>query len=285
MKLSTKSGALGSRALWLAGAGLIVVLLLFVALVTIVANFLPDTLSGATLIAAGVILALVPALVWLLFFYQQDRLEPEPKSYVVRVFILGALLAAAIGIPVVRDVFHVNSWLNTNETINLLGSILVIGFVQEFLVYAAVRYSVFDSAEFDERVDGIVYATAAGLGFATMLNFDYVVGRGGVDLGVGVIRVTIVALAHASIAGVLGYFLGQAKFEHTPVYYLPAGVVLAAVLNGAFFWAQDIVTRVGISFNPWYGLVLAVIMAAGLLALVSGLIQRANAETLALAGR
>lgn len=285
MRLSSRSGAAGSRAMWLASAGLIVLLLLFVAIVTIIANALTTALSGTALIAAGIILALAPALIWLAFFYQQDRLEPEPKSYIVRVFILGALLAAAVGIPVVRDLFHVNSWLYTNETVNLLGSILVIGFVQEFLIYAAVRYSVFDSAEFDERVDGIVYATAAGLGFATMLNFNYVVGLGGVDLGVGVIRVTIVALAHASIAGVLGYFLGQAKFEHTPVYYLPLGLVLAAVLNGAFFWAQDIVTRTGISFNPWYGLVLAVIMAAGLLALVSGLIQRANAETLALAGR
>ncbi len=285
MKLSTKSGILGSRALWLAEAGLLIVLVLFVVVVTIVANLLPDTLSGTSLVTAGVILAVVPALIWLGFFYQQDRREPEPKSYVVRVFVLGAILAAGVGIPIVRDLFNVNAWMYTNETINLLGSILVIGVVEEALIYAAVRYSVFDSAEFDERVDGIVYATAAGLGFATMLNFDYVVGHAGVDLGVGVIRVTVTALAHASIAGVLGYFLGQVKFEHTPIYYLPAGVLLAAVLNGAFFWAQDIVTRVGISFNPWYGLVLAVIMAAGLFALVSGLIQRANAETIALAGR
>jgi RsiW-degrading membrane proteinase PrsW (M82 family) len=285
MKLSPRSGILGHRGLWTAGAGQIIVLLLFVGLVALIAPSLPITLSGSGLILAGIILALVPALVWLAFFYQQDRLEPEPKGYIARVGLLGALLAAGVGIPLVRDFFRVGDWLYADDLTHLLGSILVIGFIQEFLKYAAVRYSVYGSAEFDERVDGVIYATAAGVGFATMLNLDYVVSRGGVDLGIGAIRVTITALAHASIAGIMGYFLGQAKFEHTPPYYLPGGLALAAVLNGLFFWAQDLVTLRGITVNPWYGLVLAIVIAIIVLGIVFWLIRRANAETLALAGR
>ena len=285
MKLSPRSGILGHRGLWTAGAGQIIVLLLFVGLVALIAPSLPATLSGSGLILAGIILALVPAFVWLAFFYQQDRLEPEPKGYIARVGLLGALLAAGVGIPLVRDFFRVGDWLYADDLTHLLGSILVIGFIQEFLKYAAVRYSVYGSAEFDERVDGVIYATAAGVGFATMLNLDYVVSRGGVDLGIGAIRVTITALAHASIAGIMGYFLGQAKFEHTPPYYLPGGLALAAVLNGLFFWAQDLVTLRGITVNPWYGLVLAIVIAIIVLGIVFWLIRRANAETLALAGR
>ncbi len=285
MKRSTPGGLGGRHAFWVAGAAQIVALLLFVAIISIIARFLPATLSGGGLIVAGIVIAIVPAVVWLTFFYQQDRLEPEPKGYIVRVFILGALLASAVGLPVVRDLFHANSWLYTNEIVNLLGSILVIGMTQEFLKYAAVRYSVYDSVEFDERTDGIIYATAAGLGFATMLNFDYVVSRGGVDLGIGVIRVVITALAHASIAGVVGYFLGQAKFEHKPIYYLPSALVLAAILNGVFFWSQDLVTRTGSAVNPWYGLVVAVAAAVVLLLVVFWLIRRATAETIALARR
>jgi RsiW-degrading membrane proteinase PrsW (M82 family) len=285
MKLSSRSGILGHRGLWAAGAGQIIVLLIFVGLVALIAPSLPATLSGSNLVIAGIILAVIPALIWLAFFYQQDRLEPEPKSYIVRVFLLGAILASGVGIPIVRDFFRINNWLYADDLTHLLGSIFAIGFVQEFLKYAAVRYSVYGSAEFDERVDGVIYATAAGLGFATMLNFDYVLSRNGVDLGVGAIRVAVTALAHASIAGILGYFLGQAKFEHTPPYYLPGGFVLAAVLNGLFFWAQDLVTLRGISVNPWYGLILAVIIAVVVLGIVFWLIRRANAETLALAGR
>lgn len=285
MRLSTRSGVLGSRALWAAGAGQIIALLVFVAVVTIIARFLPSTFGGGGLLVAGVILAIVPALIWLAFFYQQDRLEPEPKTYVLGVFVLGALVASAAGIPLLRDFFRINDWIYSDPLTNILGSILVVGFTQEFLKFAVVRFSVYQSAEFDERVDGIVYATAAGLGFATMLNFNYVVSRGGVDLGVGVIRIAVAALAHGSISGVMGYFLGQAKFEHTPPYYLPAGIVLAAVLNGLFFWAQDVVTVRGMTINPFNGLVLAVAVAIVLLGLVFWLIRRANAETLALAGR
>jgi protease PrsW len=78
---------------------------IFAALVALVWALKPDdlTLDGIGLVAAGVVLALVPAAVWLLAFYQQDRLEPEPKHYVLGVFALGALLASAVGQPVIRD--------------------------------------------------------------------------------------------------------------------------------------------------------------------------------------
>lgn len=270
------------RGAWLPGLALIVLLLLFVALVAYVAPGLP-ALSQPALIAAGVLIALVPALIWLAFFYLQDRLEPEPRIYVSKVFLLGVLVALALGLPLVRDVFQLNRWLYTNVWSHLLGSILVTGFVQEFLIYGLVRYSVYDSAEFDQRTDGIIYMTAAALGFATLLNFDYILSRGGVDLAVGTARVTVNALAHASIAGVLGFFLGEARFERKPFWYLPAGLGIAAVLNGLFFFAQDVVTLRGLTFNPYYGLGVAAAIALVLLGSVSTLIRQANRETLALA--
>ncbi len=265
---------------WLAGLGLIVLLLVFVALVAYLAPGLPP-LTQAEQIIAGGLLALVPALLWLAFFYVQDRLEPEPTSYVLKVFLLGALVALAAGIPLVRDVFHLNRWLYTNTWTHLLGSILVSGFVQEFFIYASVRYSVYGSAEFDQRTDGIIYMTAAALGFATLLNLDYIVSRGGVDLAVGTARMAVNALAHASIAGVLGFFLGEAKFEHKPFWYLPAGLALAATLNGLFFFVQDTVTLRGFTFNPYYGLGVAAVIALVLLGSVTTLIRQANRETLA----
>lgn len=282
MTQSDRRRAAERLGLWVADLAAILALLIFVGLIAFIEPLLPTDLSRGALIVLGIIVALVPALLWLAFFYQQDRREPEPKKHIFQVFILGALLAQAIGIPLVRQVFNVGQWLYTDLWTHLIGSILVIGFVQEFLKYAAVRYSIFGASEFDERVDGVIYATAAGLGFATMLNFDYVVSRGGVDLGIGVIRVTITALAHASIAGVMGYFLGQAKFEHTPPYYVPSGLALAAVLNGLFFWAQDLVTVQGLRINPWYGLALAVVIALVVLAVVFWLIRRAHLETMAL---
>jgi len=271
---------------WRAGLGHILGQVVFVLLVVALVSLLKPTLTGFSLVAAGLVLALVPALIWLVFFYQQDRLEPEPKGYVFSVFILGALLAQAVGIPLLEDVFDVSGWLPISPWVNLLGSILVIGFTHEFLKYAAVRYSIYPSAEFDERADGIVYGTAAGLGYATMLNINYIVASGGVNLQVGVIRIAVAALAHASFAGLSGYFLGRAKFEDEPVWWLPSGVALAAVLNGLFtyFSGELTTTRLSLAgggFNPWPGLILAATVAGVTFGALFYLIRRANKLTLA----
>jgi RsiW-degrading membrane proteinase PrsW (M82 family) len=271
---------------WRAGLGLIISQVVFVLLVELLVTLLKPTLTGWALFVIGLVLALIPALIWLFFFYQQDRLEPEPKGYVLGVFILGALLAQGIGIPLLQDVFGVSRWLSINTWVNLLGSILVIGFTQEFLKYAAVRYSIYPSREFDERADGVVYGTAAGLGYATMLNINYIVASGGVNLQAGVIRIVVTALAQASFAGLSGYFLGRAKFEDEPVWWLPSGVALAAVLNGLFTYLRGEITTTGLTltgggFNPWPGLILAAVVAAVTFGALFYLIRRANRLTMA----
>jgi len=266
--------------IWTSGLVQIVGLLVFVGLVVLIVSRTGLALDGAALVWAGIVLAVVPALLWLAFFYQRDRLEPEPKQFVLGVFLLGALLASAVGMPVVRDLFQVGEWMSRSVAANILGSILVVGFVQEFLKYAAVRYSVYLSAEFDERIDGVIYGTAAGLGFATMLNIHYVTANAGVDLAVGVVRIAVTALAQASFAGISGYFLGRAKFEQEPVWWLPLGVTIAAALNGLFTFVRGEIVTVGLSYKPVYGLVLAAAVALVTFVVLNVLMRRANRLTL-----
>ncbi len=267
------------RGSWRSLLGLGLTLVVFVAIVYLLDAIFHPTFTGSTLVLVGIVLALVPAAIWLAFFYLQDRLEPEPAGYILGVFALGALLAAAVGSPLLDKVFRVNDWLFTNTLTTILGSILVVGFVQEFLKYAAVRFSIYGSHEFDEPTDGIIYATAAGLGYATVLNLQFVIGNGGVDLGSGIIAMAIVALAQASFAGITGYFLGRAKFEAEPLWWMPVGLTLAAVANGLFNWLRGRISNGGISLSgstgsPWMGLVLAAIVAAAILALLLWLIRR-----------
>ncbi len=267
------------RGSWRSLLALLVVLVVFVGVVYALDAIIKPVFTGGMLTVVGIVLALVPAAIWLAFFYQQDRLEPEPAGYVLGVFALGALLAAAVGVPLLDKVFRVGNWLYSDTLTTILGSILVVGFVQEFLKYAAVRFSVYKSSEFDEPTDGIIYCTAAGLGYATVLNVQFVVSNGGVHLGPGVIARAIVALAQASFAGITGYFLGRAKFEHDPIWWMPLGVTLAAVANGLFNWLRGRITAGGISLsgstaNPWLGLVLAALVAAVILGLLMWLIRR-----------
>jgi RsiW-degrading membrane proteinase PrsW (M82 family) len=262
---------------------LILSLIVFVGVVYALNDSLAKTLSGSALMWAGVFLALVPAFIWLAFFYLQDRAEPEPKAFVFGVFMLGCLLASAIGIPLIDSIFRTSHWLYTDSMTTLLGGILVVGFTQEFLKYAAVRFSIYHSDEFDEVTDGIVYATAAGLGYATVLNIQFVISNGGVDLGAGVIRMAVVALAQASFAGIVGYFLGRAKFEAEPIWWMPLGVTLAAVANGVFNWLRGQVVQTGVSLsgastNPWLGLALAAVVALITMGMLVTFMRRASAR-------
>jgi RsiW-degrading membrane proteinase PrsW (M82 family) len=264
---------------WRTSILLVVGLVIFVGIVYALDALLKPVLTGTELILAGVLLALFPAFIWMVFFYVQDRLEPEPKGYILGIFLLGAILAYVVGIPIVDNFFQVSKWIYTDTAATILGSILVVGFVQEFLKYAAIRYTIFRSTEFDEATDGVIYATAAGLGYATVLNLQFVISSGGAALGSSVIRMVIVALAQASFAGITGYFLGRAKFERKPWWWLSLGLTLAAVSNGLFNWLRGLLVQRGISLtsassNPWLGLVLAAVVAILTLGMILWLVRR-----------
>jgi RsiW-degrading membrane proteinase PrsW (M82 family) len=269
---------------WQADVASVVLLVAFVIIVFVLDALIGDRLSGGALTFVGLLLAVVPAVVWLGFFYRRDRLEPEPRTMVLGVFVLGVLVSTAIAIPLIDQVFDVGSWLFASPLVHLLGGILIVGMVQEGLKYLTVRLSVYDSREFDERTDGIIYGTAVGLGFATALNVAFVVESGGVDLGTGAIRIVLTSLAHASFGGVIGYFLGRQKFEPRPIWWMPAGVALAATLNGVFFFLRTTVGRGTIEgplqeVAPWIGLVLAAVLAAAVTAVLSTLIRRELARS------
>lgn len=278
------------RSIWRAGIVEIVGLLAYVGLAELIVVVFRPAIGPQVLLPVGIVLSLVPAVIWLAFFYAQDRAEPEPRQYVLAVSVLGALLAIALGQPFINDLARAPQWLDNDTLTQILGSILIVGVVQEFLKYAAVRYSVYHAAEFNQRVDGVLYGTAAGLGYATVLNVGMVVSSGGVaaeQLGAGVIRIVIVALVQASLGGFTGYFIALNKFDARPLWWMPAGLMLAAVMNGMFSWLAGEVTTSPLAlstdgtssggYTPWPALILAAVLAGALLMLTFALVRRATA--------
>jgi protease PrsW len=267
------------RGFWRSAFVQVVLMGVFAAVVAVIAA--PFTnLDQTTLLIVGILLAIVPTALWLIYFYQQDRLEPEPKTKIAAVFLLALILTDVIGLRLVNDFFQFASWTVTNRVTSLLASILIVGFTFETIKYFVVRAVVYASDEFDERMDGVVYGTTAGLGVATLLNLHHIIDNQGVALAPGVIHVVTTALAHASFGGLMGYFMAQAKFEHRPVWWVPFGLSLAAVLNGLFTWLINEVSVDGLSVDPWRSLILGLVVAlATFLALVA-LMRRANILTL-----
>ncbi len=219
---------------WRAAAASLIALVVFLAVVVALDTALRPQISGIGLLTIGIILSIVPAASWLVFFYLQDRLEPEPVGHVAQMFVIGLALAGALGIPLTNEVFRTQEWLFRDLGSALIGSIFLRGAIETFILYATVRYFIFDSPEFDERTDGLIYGTAAGLGYATAANLRFILASGGADLGSTGVYVAEVALAYAAFGGVIGYFLGHAKVQQDPPWWLPLGFVVTALLNGVF---------------------------------------------------
>jgi RsiW-degrading membrane proteinase PrsW (M82 family) len=130
------------------------------------------------------LVALAPGFFLLWYFWHRDRYEPEPKKKIIMTFILGAVMVIpAILIEVLLE-RGVNA-LTSGVLSTFLLAFIVVAPTEEFLKFFIVKQWVYDSSEFDEVMDGIVYMVSASLGFATLENIFYVFQHG---LGIGVIR-------------------------------------------------------------------------------------------------
>lgn len=254
----------GSKFLLIAG---LVGFVLLAWLVELVAG-LDEPIRPGTLFSIPV--AVIPAGLWLGFFYLWDRQEPEPKHFVAGVCALGALVAAPLAEfvlaeavpPLVLAQRSLSPWAFDR----LVYAILVVGLAQEMCKYAVVRYTIYLSREFDEPMDGVVYMMAVGTGFAVWINYRQMSGQDGVFLSTAAAQAVVNTLAHASVAGVLGYVMGRAKFSRrrAPMrgLLLMLGLLLAAVLNGQFGLLEVWIAPEGLGGNPWRGILAAAGLAA-----------------------
>lgn len=265
------------RSVWAIVAGLV----LFGVAMLAIAPALTPRLSGGGLVAAGLVIALLPAVIWLLIFRGLDRLAPEPHTHLLGAMALGALMASAIAEPVRRGVFGLNLWQEDRWVWAIPIYTLSQGVLLALSVYVAVRFSVFMLDEFDERTDGIVYGAAAGLGVAVAFNVWYLIDNEGLRLDVGAARITVASLVIASIGGLIGYALGQVRFERHSVLYLPGSMLAAAVLIGVYEWLSGEAIGRTIGYNPWVSVLIGAVCAAVLFAVINLLVRSTVQETLA----
>ncbi len=174
-------------------------------------------------LARSALFALGPALVWLWLWYRRDRWEPEPKRLVLLAFVLGAFMAAPA------------YWLEGALPLPpgpLFEFFVRVALVEEVCKLLPVLWFLLRVKEFDEPMDGILYAAAAALGFATVENALY-----GFQLGNGLVlpRAFTSALAHLGFSGLVGYHLGLARFRGRGRVWLVLRALLAVVVMHGFY--------------------------------------------------
>lgn len=238
-----------------------------------------DSLAGGSFLAVAALVSIVPTILWLTMFLVRDWNEPEPRRTVFQIFVLGLLVAAAVGEPVIYDFFEFDDWVYHDLKTTILGNILVRGFVIAFAVYAIVRFSVFRSAEFDELTDGFIYATAAGLGYVTAHNLRFVLAQHDANFfNVGA-TIAVDTLAIASFAGIVGWALGRERFTAAGLHVVPLAVGLAAVMLGTFYTIRTeipkrMLTNAGPLGELLFGLILAGAFALVTTAILFWVIKR-----------
>lgn len=172
--------------------------------------------------------SIFPGIIWVWYFYRQDRYDPEPKKLIIRDFIYGILIVFPVSL--IESPFSGMISPETPLLTLLFGTIFVVGFVEEGAKSYVVYKLHYNHPSFDEPVDGIIYGVTVGLGFAAFENLFYTMMYG---YQVGLIRAVLTNLAHASFTGIFGYYLSRAKQQNSR-YHIWFGYILVSLLHGIY---------------------------------------------------
>ncbi len=173
----------------------------------------------------------LPGLLWLWWIYRRDTYEPEPGKALARAWGAGmlAVIPAALLNGVGTAVFPVQQATPVSAA---LGSMVVIGPVEEGVKFAALWLAAVRFADFDETVDGLVYSGAVALGFASLENLLYIQEHGWQVIH---LRTFTAVPGHFLFIAPIGFALGMRHAPpEVPRPSLFWAFVAAAALHGIY---------------------------------------------------
>lgn len=168
----------------------------------------------------SVALGIIPMAVYagMLTFF--DPYEKEPPSLLIGVFLWGVIVAAGSAF-VINTVFGLGLMLITQDELLALGGTAVISapLVEETVKGLAVLgVFIYFRHEFDSILDGIIYGSMVGFGFAAAENVNYIAsgfaqeGFMGIVL-VAFIRIIAIGFLHATLTSFTGIGLAVARLN------------------------------------------------------------------------
>ncbi len=184
------------------------------------------------------VVAFVPACIYILPLIWLDRYDPEPPWLLAMAFAWGALFAVIVS-------FIINTIIGTFGG-PILGAVVSAPIFEEGSKgIGLVLLLIFFRREFDDILDGIVYAGVIALGFATVENVLYY-GRGllmGGGEGLAItffMRGVLSPFAHVTFTAMIGIGCGIARESHNtfvriimPLVGYVCAVALHAIWNGS----------------------------------------------------
>ncbi len=212
------------------------------------------------LLALSIILVatIVPTYLYVRLFYWADRYEREPRWLVTTAFMWGALpaiIASLIGEMVLASPVH-GSGLVEDAVFAPIIEELTKGFALLLIFWFMRR-------EFDGVLDGLIYGSMIGFGFAMTENFLYFIGaygQGGFShlTLIFFLRTVLFGLNHAFYTGFSGIGLGFARESRNwfaRLIWPPVGLMVAMMAHSLHNFGASVAEK-----NGW-GLILSLFVA------------------------
>ncbi len=186
-----------------------------------------------------ILAAVAPVLFLLCYIYMKDKKAPEPTEQLFKAFRYGVL--SAICVMVVMSPFGA-----TRQPVGFLQCMKVsffeAGIPEEFFKWLFLYILIWRSPQFDEYIDGIVYAVFISMGFACLENIMYVLPG---SMGTAVSRALLSVPAHFLFAVIMGYYFSMGKFHpEERTRYMMLSLLLPIVGHGLFdtfaFWMDSL---------------------------------------------
>ena len=153
------------------------------------------------------ILSLAPVFIIAGYIYYRDKYEKEPLKLLWKALLAGAIIV----IPVIFVEQFLSVFLPYLPGIlnAAYHCFVVAAFTEESFKFLALFLLFWRTNIFNEKFDGIVYATFISLGFAGVENVMYVMEFG---YSTGISRALTAVPAHAVFGITMGFYAGQARF-------------------------------------------------------------------------
>jgi RsiW-degrading membrane proteinase PrsW (M82 family) len=171
------------------------------------------------------LLGLLPSLIWLVFFLLEDRINPEPKRMIAKVFLAGSVSALFAAVPQLFIKLSIIPLIKIDDF--SVAAFVIFALIEELVKFAAVYIVICNEECFDEPIDAMIYMITAALGFAALENILYIAGARS-DLIIESISMRFVGatLLHAIASGLIGYFWMRKK--------IITGIIVATLLHTGF---------------------------------------------------
>lgn len=178
------------------------------------------------------IIAVLPLIVWLIFFWLRDYKKKEPAFWIILTILLGG--ASAFLALYTQTTFQAFFPIIFEKiySINIFG-LSIVSILEEFFKFIVVFIIFKLNKDFDEPIDFMIYMIFSGIGFGVVENLMAVVTTNTLILEgiqISLLRMVTADLLHIISCGLIGFFWAMSYAKRKKVF-LYMGLLIGMIYH------------------------------------------------------